>query len=35
VPVYRVIFEPGLDRLPATLDAIESEVGMSPPMSFD
>jgi hypothetical protein len=35
VPVYRVIFEPGLDRLPATLDAIESEIGMSPPTSFD
>jgi hypothetical protein len=34
VPVFRVIFEPGLDRLPPILDAIESDVGMSPPMSF-
>jgi hypothetical protein len=31
VPVYRVIYQSGLDELPATLDLIEREVGMSAP----
>jgi hypothetical protein len=26
-----VIYQTGLDELPATLDAIEREIGMSPP----
>ncbi len=31
VPVYRVSFQPGLDKLPATCSAIERELGMSLP----
>jgi hypothetical protein len=31
LPVYRVTFEPDLERLPATVDALEREVGMSVP----
>jgi hypothetical protein len=31
LPVYRVTFAPDLERLPATVDALEREVGISVP----
>jgi hypothetical protein len=31
LPVYRVTFEPDLELLPATVDTLEREVGMSVP----